>query len=60
MSKKSVFWDTFLRYVQAVDTYVSDRAKRICGTETFRARMPQVLSDLIARIYERDTESFSR
>jgi hypothetical protein len=25
-------------------------AERICGTETFRARMPQVLSDLIARI----------
>jgi hypothetical protein len=34
--------------------------ERVCGTETFRARMPQVLSDLIARIYERDTESFSR
>ena len=25
-------------------------AERICGTETFRARMPQALSDLIARI----------
>ena len=24
--------------------------ERICGTEMFRARMPQVLSDLIARI----------
>ncbi len=24
--------------------------ERVCGTETFRARMPQVLSDLIARI----------
>jgi hypothetical protein len=35
-------------------------AERICGTETFRARMPQVLSDLIARIEERDTESSSR
>ena len=34
-------------------------AERICGTETFRARMPQVLSDLIARIEERDTESSS-
>jgi len=34
--------------------------ERVCGTETFRARIPQVLSDLIARIYERDTESFSR
>ena len=33
--------------------------ERICGTETFRARMPQVLSDLIARIEERDTESSS-
>ena len=32
----------------------------ICGTETFRARMPQVLSNLIARIEERDTESSSR
>ena len=31
--------------------------ERICGTETFRARMSQVLSDLIARIEERDTES---
>jgi hypothetical protein len=35
-------------------------AERICGTETFRARMPQVLNDLIARIEERDTESSSR
>ncbi len=35
-------------------------AERICETETFRARMPQVLRDLIARIDERDTESFSR
>jgi len=34
-------------------------AERICGTETFRARMPTVLSDLIARIEERDTESSS-
>lgn len=34
--------------------------ERVCGTETFRARMPQVLSDLIAPIYERDAESFSR
>ena len=34
-------------------------AERICGTETFRARMPQVLRDLIARIEERDTESSS-
>jgi len=34
--------------------------ERVCGTETFRARIPQVLSDLLARIYERDTESFSR
>jgi hypothetical protein len=25
-------------------------AERICGTETFRARMPQVLADLIGRI----------
>ena len=24
--------------------------ERICGTETFRARMPQVLSELIARV----------
>ncbi len=35
-------------------------AERICGTGTFRARMPQVVSDLIARIDEWDTESFSR
>ena len=34
-------------------------AERICGTETFRAKMPRVLSDLIARIEERDTESSS-
>ncbi len=34
--------------------------ERICGTETFRARMPQVLSDLVARIEERNRESFSR
>jgi hypothetical protein len=34
-------------------------AERICGTETFRAKMPQVLRDLIARIEERDTESSS-
>ena len=34
-------------------------AERICGTETLRARMPTVLSDLIARIEERDTESSS-
>ena len=34
-------------------------AERICGTETFRARMPQVLRDLIALIEERDTESSS-
>ena len=34
--------------------------ERVCGTETFRARMPQVLSDLIAHVNERDTESFSR
>ena len=32
----------------------------ICGTEAFRARMPQVLRDLIARIEQRDAESFSR
>jgi hypothetical protein len=34
-------------------------AERICGTETFRAKMPQVLRDLIALIEERDTESSS-
>jgi hypothetical protein len=28
--------------------------ERICGTETFRARMPQVLVDLMVRIEERD------
>jgi len=50
MSKKSAFWDSLLGYVKTADTYVSDKAKRICGTETFRARMPQVFSDLIARI----------
>ena len=33
--------------------------ERICGTETFRARMPQVLSDLIARIEERKTANSS-
>jgi len=33
---------------------------RICGTEAFRDKIPQVLSELIARVYERDTESFSR
>ena len=33
--------------------------ERICGTETFRARMPQVLSDLIARINEWNAESFA-
>ena len=27
--------------------------ERICGTETFRARMPQVVVDLIARIEDR-------
>ena len=34
--------------------------ERICGTEAFRARMPRVLRDLIARIEQRDAESFSR
>jgi hypothetical protein len=34
--------------------------ERICGTETFRARMPEVSADLIARIEERDAKSFSR
>jgi hypothetical protein len=33
--------------------------ERICGTEMFRARMPQALSDLIARIEERDTANSS-
>jgi hypothetical protein len=35
-------------------------AERICGTERLGARMPHVLSDLIARVNERDAESFSR
>ena len=34
--------------------------KRICGTETFQARMPQVLADLIKRIEDRDTKRVSR
>jgi hypothetical protein len=34
-------------------------AERICGTETFQARMPQVLSDIVARIEERNGESLS-
>ena len=33
-------------------------AERICGTETFRARMRQMFVTLIARIEERDTEKF--
>jgi hypothetical protein len=33
--------------------------ERICGTEMFRARMPQALSDLIARIEQRDTANSS-
>jgi hypothetical protein len=32
--------------------------ERICGTEMFRARMPQSLSDLIASIEEVDPRSF--
>jgi hypothetical protein len=34
--------------------------ERICGMEAFRARMPQVLRDLITRIERQDAESFSR
>jgi|SRR5215472_1021924 len=30
--------------------------ERICGTEMFRGRMPEVLRDLIARFEEKDTE----
>jgi hypothetical protein len=33
--------------------------ERICGTERFRSRMPQVLIDLITRIKEVDPRSFS-
>ena len=33
-------------------------AERICGTETFRARIPPVIVDLIARVEEQKTESF--
>lgn len=33
-------------------------AEWICGTETFRARMPEALRDLIVRIEERNTEGF--
>ena len=32
--------------------------ERICGTEVFRARMPQVLNELITRIEQQDAESF--
>jgi hypothetical protein len=32
--------------------------ERICGTKTFRARMPEVIVDLIARIEERKGKSF--
>jgi hypothetical protein len=32
--------------------------ERICGTEDFQAKMPAVLSDLIARIEEQNTESW--
>jgi hypothetical protein len=32
--------------------------ERICGTEVFQARMPQVLNELITRIEQRAAESF--
>jgi hypothetical protein len=35
-------------------------SERICGTEMFRARMPQVLRDLVARIEGRHTKNLSR
>lgn len=34
--------------------------ERICGTEAFQARMPQVLKELITRIERQDSESSSR
>jgi hypothetical protein len=34
--------------------------ERICGTETFRDRMPHVLIDLITRIEKLNTENFLR
>jgi hypothetical protein len=50
----SVQGDGILHYAALLGT------ERISGTETFRAKMPQVLYDLITRIEEANKESFSR
>ena len=46
----SISPDGDLHYAAPVGT------ERICGTETFGARMPQMLIDLIAGVVERATE----
>jgi len=48
----SVHGSRLLHYAALLGT------EKIYGTEEFRTGMPQVLRDLIARIEERDTESF--
>ena len=48
----SVHYDGILHYAALFGP------QRICGTEVFQARMPQMLNELITRIKQRDAESF--
>lgn len=50
----SVHADGILHYAALFGT------ERICGTETFRARISVVLTDLIMRIEQRDAERLAR